>query len=241
MTSLTYALLLCAVVTLVSAAQPTRDCFIDLNRVIGPQGSHVLLCTCRNGNGPFEIVGRVVADLPVGKADTVGREKGTLRCIEDNDQHLTQICLRNPLLFQTRALRTLRRCTKSQLNEAEQKQTERFSSFSMENCLSDFFPSVQPDPEAVWACKCIQPSSILYQVALRRASFLTEFAPTSPRREVELLRRCSQEFVEPLQRLCRQNNLDDYATGALQSLETCCKRVRSNSDAKFQCEDVRSR
>lgn len=236
MRDITYATLVLAVVTHASGTSEERECVLDINRFIDQGSSYVWVCRCRNGTEPFNVVGRVVAGAAIGKEDTAGRNDATLRCVTKNKQEMTHACLRNPSEFRVKGERVLRRCAKASLNKDELKETGPFT-FSKDNCRTLFAAATQPSPEAVWVCECIQKSKSSYGVVLRRAGFLTEFAPTSPTREVQLIRQCSKEFEEPLTDLCETNG-GDFVIEALQSLETCCKRIRANFDEKFQCEDA---
>lgn len=220
----------------VSAIRPKRVCFLDINRVMGSQGSYVWVCNCKNGLAPYRGEGRVTVPLAIGKADTAGREKATLRCIERNTKELTHTCRRNATHFQTRGLHVLRRCTKTKLNDSELKKTQPFT-FSRSQCISNAGSSLAPKAEVLWFCKCVQPMNLIYNVVMHRISFFTEFSPTTPRREAVLIRECAREFESPIQILCR-NSPGDFALAASQALETCCKRVRADSHAKFQCEDA---
>lgn len=231
-----YGLLVCAVVSHVDAMPPKRECFLDINRLLGSPGSYVWVCNCKNGLSPFRAEGRVTAPLPIGKADTVGRDEATLRCIEHNTQELTHTCFRNASRFLMDGAHALRRCTKEKLNDSEKKKIQPFT-FSRSNCLSNEDASLAPKPEVFWLCKCVQPVGVIYNVVLRRVSFFTEFAPTSPRREALLIRKCLKPFTDQLQDQCKKN-IGDFAIAASHSLETCCKQVRASSNAKFQCEDA---
>ncbi|PXF43409.1 hypothetical protein BWQ96_06855 [Gracilariopsis chorda] len=213
---------------------------VNMNREIGSINVYVWVCKC-----PLNQLDRREASntgfarfaVPSKENDTQGRSEAFLRCAEHNSEYLYGLCVTNGALFESEAERIMENCSRTVLSQDEQQNISPFT-FSTEECSTRLVPIVsQFQTGGIWLCECEQPNKtnlFSFDVVVGRGNFTTNASPGSSIEEIKEIEQCTSQASMQLHDVCI-NAPGDFDLLALHLSQSCCKRVRAKSDAKFQC------
>lgn len=215
-------------------AATSPKCRIEFSRVVGPQNYYRLICKCGSF---FEAKSVATAPAPPSKLDTNGRNDATIECIKSQQAKLTSACARlSESEFSKQMPDIITKCTKSKLTK-EQAMDDGPIVYDSSTCLSKVGSSIYGDEADInWICECNQGG--FYEVSPGWATYYLKGPNASLEKEIDFLRNCmTTDAGKKMSRLCTESPEEYYVQG-LQSLETCCKRLRVNSDGKFECKKI---
>lgn len=229
-------ILLCTTVAPHAHAQDTEltECRSTLFRLIGSTNAYLWVCRCER-DGRRVAFGRATYVLPAWARRSVQKHKAFVQCQNKRRRQLEHTCLNNREHYEDQAERAMHVCSTSKFvdNDAAKKIQSPFK-LEKGTCFTEFVGLFSPtQTNGLWACVCRQR---YVEVVVARAQFSSVGAPDgSQAEEVQQLEACTKGLETELNRVCL-NVPGDFELLALHNLQTCCKRVRKDSDSKFQCD-----
>lgn len=209
------------------------DCRSTLFRLIGSTNAYLWVCRCVR-DGRRVAFGRATYVLPKWANRSVAKHKAFVQCQNKRRKSLEQTCFNNREDYEKEAEEAMDACAGAKLEKGDRANNIQSPyKLSKGTCFAEFvglFSGTQTN--GLWACVCRQR---FVEVVVARAQFSSQSAPDgNEQEEVQQLETCTKGLAPELSRVCL-NVPGDFQLLALQNLQTCCKRVRVKSDAKFQC------
>lgn len=216
----------------VAQDEDLKDCRSTLFRLIGTTNAYLWVCRCVRGDRRVAF-GRATYVLPKWAEKSNAKHKAFVNCQNQRRSQLEHTCFNNRDHYESRAEEAMKACApaKYQGSEEERKIQSPFV-LKKGKCFAEFvglFSATQTN--GLWACVCKQK---YVEIVVARAQFSSKSAPGSEADEVRELEDCTKGLKPELSRVCL-NVPGDFQLLALQNLQTCCKRARVLSNAKFEC------